>query len=168
MVKVPAAHLKAAPESCARGTVSQLHALAATPHRRIRAAPLHWADQQVTSGRPNAKSGVLTKILEQAQPVCMLYRSGKFEINQSYLNQTTRPLLLVYRPLRQTVTRGGPWRLPRGSVRVRRGQRGTGKCVQGVKRHASTRIGKMARFWWSDNQFSKHFDCRKTVCVRSS
>ena len=57
-----------------------------------------------------------------------------------------RPLLLVYRPLRQTVTRGGPWRIPRGSVRVRRGQRGTGKCVQGVKRHASTRIVQMARF----------------------
>ena len=46
--------------SCARGTVSQLHAIAVKPGRRSRAALVHQGGQQVEGDRPDTKIVVPT------------------------------------------------------------------------------------------------------------
>ena len=53
-LKVPAAHLKTCPQSCVRGTMSQVHMPAAKPGRRVCASPGYRADRRVEGDRPDA------------------------------------------------------------------------------------------------------------------
>ena len=68
MLKVLAAYLKSGPESCACGTISQLHAIAAQLSRCVYASSEHRDDQQVQGDRPDAKIVVPTKDLEVEPP----------------------------------------------------------------------------------------------------
>ena len=66
--KVPAACLKSGAESCACGTVSQVHALPVKPDGRARAPLVYLLDQQAEGDRSDAQIVVPTKDLEKEPP----------------------------------------------------------------------------------------------------
>ena len=51
-------------DSCARGTISQLHAIAVKPDRRSREVLMHQTDQQVGGDQPDTKIVVPMQDLE--------------------------------------------------------------------------------------------------------